>query len=508
MDVQCAKAFLQELRIRVDDSTTALQGFSTFLLVLDAMDEQEVSVTFRSAAQHFKGNGNSANLFFIGKRDIPGAWVDKGNVCAVSCFVAVLQLESTMSKQNFTRYLCTWLKNQRIPAQVVDAVARQSRVFTVRECEAMGLRFEAPVEVGAEIRSDLARLREIAQPRDQGESREFRQLLAKCVEWMEESNLPDEIIDLPPDELFDAVVQYGASGGASTPMLTDGLTTVDRNAVQLCDAALEDGPPATSETPGPADDPVDSCDELERELVANQATAPQNSARQFQLERRAHEPFGYLLYKTSVELPVLTAHHPKQKLSTNEAADVLVEQFHRKYGETEPGSFNGAMLQIAECHREAVDEGRVAQKDRLSLILPLLTATYKTLFDRKAASISPELSDQISRIVLRSKCKNCGQNFVPSDQSIYDSDADGNQVAIGKKTYNTLNFCEARCEQRWQCFRCMCGRPLERGRFGLWINPRCSRCGVGRPVYSFREMDNILSGLDPHWEVRRFYPRF
>ena len=41
-----------------------------------------------------------------------------------------------------------------------------------------------------------------------------------------------------------------------------------------------------------------------------------------------------------------------------------------------------------------------------------------------------------------------------------------------------------------------------------WINPRCSMCGVGRPVLGCLEMDNILSGLDRHHHVKQFYPRF
>jgi hypothetical protein len=300
-------------------------------------------------------------------------------------------------------------------------------------------------------------------------------------------------------------------------MLTDGLTVVDRDSVQICDAAPEDGrirrltdPPTTPALADEPDDPVDSCDELERELVANQTAAPTNSAEQFQLQRRVHEPSGYVLYKTSVALPMLTAYQPKQKLSADDVAEVLVEQFHCKYATTEPGSFKGAMLQIAECYREMVDAGRLVRKDRLSLVIPLLTSTYKKLFGRKAASIGAELKDEISRIVLlHSKCKNCGKSFVPSDQSLYGSGAGGNETVVGKKAYNTREFCEARCEQRWQCFRCRCGRPLQKDRMGLWLMPRCSTCGVGRPILSRLETDNILSGLDRHHHVRHsgFPPR-
>ena len=506
MDVQCARTFLQEMRIKMGEMTVGVNGSSTFLINLHAMDEREVSIVFRSAAQHFECGGNPANAFWIGKRDLPGAWVDMGDITHVSSFIAIVQFEKAMTRFNFSRYLSNWLKRQSMGEQVIDKVTRQSRIFTTRECEAMGLRYESPVEIDEEIRSDFERLSEIAHPKDEDESREFRQLLGKCTAWMEEQDLPDEFFEMPSDELFEAVTRYNPSSGASVPMLTDGLTVVDRNTVQICEAAHEvkaDTPALTDEP----DDPVDSCDELERELVANQAVVPTNAAEQFQLQRRVHEPSGYMLYKTSAALPVLIAHPPKQRMSSDELTDVLVEWFHRKHGRTEPSGFKVAILQIAECHREAVDEGRLAQKDRLSLILPVLTETYRRLFRRKAASISEELKKEIAQIVLRSKCKNCGSSFVPSDQSLYDSDANGVEVVVGKKSYNTLTFCAARCEQRWQCFRCQCGRPLQKGTRG-WTNPKCSTCGVGRPLYSFTEMDNLLRGLDRHHQVRQFYPRF
>ena len=521
MDVQCARSYLHEVRIQVVDSVVATQTFKSFLIILHAMDEREVSVTFRSAAQHFEGGGNPADAFWIGKRDLPGAWVGVGSVACVNCFVAILQLEKSTMKANFTRFLCNWLKRQCIPEKVIDKVAQQSRVFTTREAEAMGLRYVSVVDVDPEIRSDFERLRRLARPEDEQQSREMRMLLGKCTDWMDENDIPDEIYQLPVDELFEAVIQYSTSGGASASVPSDGL--VDRNTVELCDAAPEDdrtqhptGPPTSygpvgHETPALADepdDPVDSCDELERELVENQAVAPSDPAEQLRLQRRVHESFGYVLFRASVKMPVLTASHPKQRVTVDEAADVLVEQFRKKYGETEPGSFTTALLQIAGCFRDAVDEGRLAQKDRLSLILPMLTVAYKKLFERKAASISTDLKDEISRIVLQSKCKNCGGGFVPSDQSLYDSDANGVEVVVGKRNYDTRNFCEERCEQRWQCSRCRCGRPLQAGRFGLWINPRCSMCGVGRPVLGRLEMDNILSGLDRHHHVRQFYPRF
>ena len=508
MDVQCARVYLQEMRIRAEDSAAVVQSFSTFLLNLHAMDGPEVSATFRAAVQHFEGQ-NKANLFLIGKRDIPGAWVDS-NVACVSSFVAILQFENAMTKFNFTRYLGNWLNKQRIPDQVIDKVVRQSRIFTVRECEALGLRYRSPIEIDAGVRSDFERLSQLAQPKDEEQSREYRQLLGTCTEWMEERDLPDEFYELPPDELLEAVTQYDASGGASATTPTDGLAIVDRNTVQVCDAAPAGPPtiygPGGLETPVLADepdDPIDSCDELERELlVANQAVVPTNSAEQFRLQRREHEPAGFALYKTAVGLPVLVAHRPKQRMHADEVVAILVGWFHRKHSANEPGSFKGAMLQIAECYREAVDADRLAQRDRVSVILPLLQAAFKKLFDRKAASISTELKDEISRIVLQSRCKNCGGSFVPSDQSLYDSDG----IVVNKKAYNTRDFCEARCEHRWQCFRCRCGRPLTKDRMGLWLMPGCSMCGVGRPILSRSQTDNVLSGLSINH--RQFYPRF
>ena len=184
-----------------------VRDLNTFLLCLDAMEEQQLSVIFRSALSHFENGGNTATLFWMGRRDVPGVWVDKGNVARVNCFVCSISFQSAMTKYNFSRYLCNWLKKQRIPEQMVDTIARQSRVFTTWEAEAMGLRCEMPVEVDAETRSDFERLRQITQPKDEGQSRELRHLLGKCTEWMEENDLPDEMFELPPDELFEAVTQ-------------------------------------------------------------------------------------------------------------------------------------------------------------------------------------------------------------------------------------------------------------------------------------------------------------
>ena len=506
MDVQCARTFLQEMRIGVEDPDKIAWGWNAFLLPLHGMDEHELSVAFRSATHHFEGGGNSANLFFMGKRDIPGVWVDMGDAACVSSFVAVIHFESAMLKANFVRYLCNWLKKQRIPEQVVDKVARQSRVFTTRECDAMGIRLESPVEVDAGVWSDFERLRQIAKPENEQESRELLELLGKFTEWMEDNDLPDEFFELPADQLIDAVTHYSTSSSASASMLTDGLTVVDRNAMQICDAA----PEVNTETPALVDEPddhVDSCDELERELIANQEAAPTNSAEQFRLQRQVHEPAGYMLYKTSVELPVLTAYRPRQTMSTDDVAEILVTRFHKKHGKTEPSTFKDGMLQIAGCLQEAVNEGRVAQKDRLSTILPPLTATYKKLFGRNAPStISNELRGEISRILLHSKCKNCGQSLVPSDQSLYDSDANGVEVVVGQRSYNSREFCEERCEQRWQCFRCLCGRPLQKGRLG-WLDSKCSMCRVGRPVFGRLEMDYLRSGLFTLWTPGASPPR-
>jgi len=237
-------------------------------------------------------------------------------------------------------------------------------------------------------------------------------------------------------------------------MLTNGLKTFDRNAVQLCDTLADPTLADPTEEPALADpavepaaeDPVDSCDELERELVANQTVVPTNFAREFRLQRRVHEPAGFHLFKNSVEVPILIAQPPKQNLSVDEVVEVLVARYRRKHDAAGHVSFRTCMPKIAGCYRELADEGQLALKDRMSRILPVLTGAYKKLFDRKAASICGELKAEIARIVLNSKCKLCGGSFVPSDQSLYGSDADGQEVVVGKKSYNTRDFCESRCE--------------------------------------------------------------
>ena len=126
-------------------------------------------------------------------------------------------------------------------------------------------------------------------------------------------------------------------------MPTDGLLAIDRNTVQICAAP----PEHNAETPALADepdDPMDSCDELEQQLVAYHKDTPENLGGRLRDQRRVHEPAGYFLYKHSDVLPVLTAHRPKQTMSTDDVADVLVERFHHKHGAVEPTSFKGAML--------------------------------------------------------------------------------------------------------------------------------------------------------------------
>ena len=103
------------MHIRVVDSVVATQAFNSFLIVLHAMDQKEVGVTFRSAAQFFEGGSKIvAETCWFGKREIPGTWAG-GSAARVNCFVAILQLEKRMMKANFTRFLCTWLKSRASP---------------------------------------------------------------------------------------------------------------------------------------------------------------------------------------------------------------------------------------------------------------------------------------------------------------------------------------------------------------------------------------------------------
>ena len=512
MDVQCAQMYLHEMHIaEVDSSIAATQAFNSFLVVLHAMDQKEVAATFRSAAQLFESNRKVVvDCSFFGKHEIPGKYVNIG-AARVNCFIGIIQLEKRIMKANFSRWLSTWLTKQGINEKTVDLVVNHSRVFTTRHAESMGLRCASTIDIDPETRSNFERLRSL--PEDEQQSKKFRELLVTCTTWMDDHNIPDEVCNLPVDELHDAVIQYSTSGGTSAAASTDGLAIVDRNVVEICDVHM--GPTGPPTTYGPAagqtiESPADdSCDELERELVKNQTSVPPSDpAEQVRLQRREHKTPGYALFRTST-MPGLSASSPKQRVTLDESADILVEQFHEKYGTgAGAGSFSTSMLQIAACYRAAVDDGRLGQKDRLSTILPMITTSYKRLFERKAAAVSTELKDGITRIVLRSKCKNCGCGFVPSDQSIYGLDDNGAEVVVGKKGFDTRNFCGDRCEQRWQCFRCQCGRPLQPGRFGLWINPKCSMCAVARPVLSFRERDNILAGLDKNHQIKQYYPRF
>ena len=520
MDVRCAKVYLHELPIEADaPERQQSQGVRTMLIVFHGVGQQEQQVMFRSASQHFEGHGNRAILFYMGKCDIPGCWIQGIDVRSTESFVAVIQFSKAMPAcTHFSRYLRNWLKKLHVSEATQDRIVRQSRVFTTRECEALNLRFETPVVgLDPEIRGTFERLREIAKPETREESQELLRLMGECSEWMEKNDLPDEISDLPVDELCDAVVRYSASGRTTAPMLTDGLVTVDRHTVQLCDASDgSDGlapvgrSSSSSAPPTDHDDPVDSCDELEKELVAYNNVTQEDSGEFSCIARREHESVGFVLYDpgNAGKLPVLIAHRPKQKMSNDDVAEVVKERYHRNNG-TEDPPFKSAMLQIGECYRGLVNEGQLTQKDRVALILPALTETYRLLFRRKAPPVSDELKKEIAQIVvLNSKCKQCGETFCPSDPMLYGPGARGNEVPVVKKAYNTRDFCEQRCEDLYKVFRCKCDRPLQKGRMG-WFDAKCSTCGPRKTLpMSFTEMSNILSGVHRHQHVKIFYPPF
>jgi hypothetical protein len=514
MDVRCSQAFLQEMPIDAEGMGRSQSqcGVRTFLVCFHGVESQELQVILRSASQHFEGNGNRANLFWIGKREIPGTWL-QNDVMRVASVVAVIQFPKTMNHLFFfQRYLRNWMNKLRIPDKTQDKIALQSRVFTVRECEAMMLRYKSPVELDAGMQGTLERLRQIAKPETREESLELARLMGECNAWMEDNNFPDEFFDLPSEDLCEAVVEYARSGCASAPMLADGLVTVDRHAIELCDVPFRavpiDKPDEVMGGSDDCEDAVDSCDELARDLAVTNLDPKKESFEEMSRRmRRENEPAGFLFYKEdSGKLPILTAHVPKQKMSTDDVAEALKERFQSTHGAVEPANFQSAMLQIAGFYRVLVDEGHLVQKARLPLILPALTEAYKKLFNRKAASIPNELKKELTQIVLNNKCKNCGGTFCPSDTSLYGSDAAGNEIVVGKKAYNTRDFCELRCEQRSAMFKCKCGQQMKPHKVFGWLKAKCPVCGPNtRPACSFRHMDNLLSGLDPNFEVKRFY---
>ena len=111
MDVQCARTFLQEMPIGVANSCRLVsQAVNSFIMCFHGMEESELSIIFRSAAQHFEGRRNLADLFWIGRRDVPGSWVQTSDVATVNCFVGILQFSHPMPDRcHFTRYMQTWI---------------------------------------------------------------------------------------------------------------------------------------------------------------------------------------------------------------------------------------------------------------------------------------------------------------------------------------------------------------------------------------------------------------
>jgi hypothetical protein len=216
MDALCSPAFLQEIPIESEglERGQSQCGLHTFHMCLHGVESQELQVILSSANDHFKGNGPRANLFWMGKREIPGSWVRSDDV--VNTVVAIIQFSKTMTHMNnFTRYLIHWLKHLEIPDGTQDKIVRQSRVFTVRECEAMMLQYKSPAELDEETQDMFERLRQHANPETQEESTELARLMGECNEWMEKNNLPDNFFDIPNEDLCEAVVQYAKSGCAT-----------------------------------------------------------------------------------------------------------------------------------------------------------------------------------------------------------------------------------------------------------------------------------------------------
>ena len=170
MDLRCSQAFLQEIPIQSEalDKGQSQCGLHTFLMCLHGVESQYLRAIFRSVHQHFEGNG--ANLFWMGEREIPSSWVHRDDVVRTTSPVAILQFSEPMTHMpNFTRFLRTWLKKLHIPDETRDKIVRQLRVFTTHECEAMMLQYKSPAELDEETQDMFERLRQHANPETQEE---------------------------------------------------------------------------------------------------------------------------------------------------------------------------------------------------------------------------------------------------------------------------------------------------------------------------------------------------
>ena len=210
MDVQCAQMYLHEMHIaEVDSTIAATQAFNSFLVPLHVMDQKEVAATFRSAAQLFESNRKVVvDCCFFGKHEIPGTYVNTG-AARVTCVIAVIQLEKRTMKAGFCRWLSTWLTNQGINEKTVNLVVSQSRVFTTRDAESMGLRCASTIDIDPETRSNFERLRSLAQPEDEQQSKEFDSPATAM-------GCPTENVVLPPS-------LWGEAMFASHAMLAGGV---------------------------------------------------------------------------------------------------------------------------------------------------------------------------------------------------------------------------------------------------------------------------------------------
>lgn len=492
MDVRCTKTYLQEIPIEVVTTECTKQEVRTILVCFDGVEASQLQTMFFALVDHFKGGRNRAELIWFGRREVPGHWVDRSDEMMVKTFIGIIQfVKPTAWINNLAYLLASWMTALQIPAETRNKVGRSMRTLTTCDCDDLSLCYRTPVvEVDPITKGALERIRQIWPPTNQKDSRELPSLMGEVDEWAQQTNLPDEIYDLPCPELCSTILELIAPDGtlkiSTAPMLTTDVQLVEHRSVAICDAASTD-------------------------LVVDGECVGELSE-MLRKRRRVEEPFGYLFYTPTAndEVPILKVQKPKQRLRVGEVVKLIVHAYLHKHG-CVTISHEECLLNIARVYRDLVDKGTCAQKDRMSLIAGFLEQAYRPLSGAtlKFQSLPDDLKKKVQCIVLRNKCQTCEATFSPRDPVTYGSDATGTAVPVSTAAYDTIAFCSQRCCDRAGMFKCKCGRRMQpHPRMG-WLGAKCPHCGPKTVFrYSFIEMDNLLAGLDRHHHVRRFLPSF
>ena len=181
MDVQCARAFLQELKVEV--GVKCVSEFRSTVMCLHGIPTQQLQSLFLASIDHFKGKSAAAELLWFGKRAVPGFWVEKPDSLEVMTFVVILQFAQPMRDlPNLNRYLSVWLKDLKLDDVTRGSIISSVRVLTTCECDHLSLRYMSPVEVDPITKGNLEQIPSVFAATNREDDLKLRRLMGEVEE--------------------------------------------------------------------------------------------------------------------------------------------------------------------------------------------------------------------------------------------------------------------------------------------------------------------------------------